>query len=235
LLAPLGEPASWPAALPLKSAQSANRCYLDCIAFAPSPTPWRRRPMTDTQQLLGKIAALRQRLAQAQGLVQAARSAATALLHGEDRVQSLEAQAAEGARAQSLLDTALRQLSGTPAAGTDGAALPAQLTSRAARLLRRAQERIGQLRGLTDEPLLSPVDHDPLAQLYRETVSMTDCVLRAVLAFPESPNIQIRLCEGLEAVLCVVAERLATITIALEQRRREATRRQALADVLGAL
>src|SRR5207248_2339655 len=96
-------------------------------------------------------------------------------------------------------------------------------------------ERVGQLRDLTDDPLLSTVDHDPLAQLYRETVSMTDCVLRAVQAFPESPSIQIRLCEGLEAVLCVVAERLATITTALEQRRREATRRQALADLLGAL
>src|SRR5437763_996427 len=76
---------------------------------------------------------------------------------------------------------------------------------------------------------------DPLGGLYRETVAMTDTVLRTVQAFPESPSAQIRLCEGLEAILNVVAERLTALTAAVAARRRERGRLEALADLLGAL
>jgi hypothetical protein len=64
---------------------------------------------------------------------------------------------------------------------------------------------------------------------------MTDTVLRTVQAFPEAPSAQIRLCEGLEAILGVVADRLASLAQALTARRREHGRIDALADLLGTL
>jgi hypothetical protein len=190
--------------------------------------------MSDTQVLLSKIAALRQRLEQAQGLIKDAGSAAASLLDGgPDPVTVLERKVAAGARQHGLLDAGLRQLPGGP--GGEGAALPAQLTARAARLLRRCGELLGQLRSLAEEPLLQQGEGDPLAALYRETAAMTDTVLRTVQAFPEAPSAQIRLCEGLEVILGVVADRLATLAGAVEGRRRDRGRLDALAALLAAL
>src|SRR5215831_7236997 len=108
----------------------------------------RKAGMTDTQVLLGKIAALRQRLEQAQGLARDADSAATALA-GETRddagrIWRLERGAASGERVAALLDGSLRQLSEAmgPSAAEDR--MPHQLTARARRLLERAQELLGQ-------------------------------------------------------------------------------------------
>src|SRR2546423_1347660 len=140
--------------------------------------------MSETQVLLSKIAALRQRLEQAQGLIDDAGHAAASLA---DPVGVLERKVVAGGRQSALLDTALRQL---PAgAGGDGATLPAQLPARAARLLKRACALLGRLRGLGDEPLLHG-DGDALAAQYRETLAMTDTVLRTVQAFPEAPSAQ---------------------------------------------
>jgi HD-GYP domain-containing protein (c-di-GMP phosphodiesterase class II) len=189
--------------------------------------------MTETQVLLSKIAALRQRLEQAQGLVQDANSAAASLLQDDDAISQLENKVQAGARQQLLLDTTLRQLPGI--AGGDGAALPAQLTSRAARLLRQSHDLLGQLRKVAEHPLLPTAPSDPLAKLYHETVSMTDTVLRTVQAFPPAPSAQMRLCEGLEAVLQVVADRLTTITGTLQEWQDALGRRQTLADLLSAL
>jgi HD-GYP domain-containing protein (c-di-GMP phosphodiesterase class II) len=191
--------------------------------------------MTETQVLLTKIAALRQRLEQAQGLVQDANSAAAAPMQTGDPALALERRVEAGARQQSLLDTTLRQIPGAPSTAGDDAALPAQLTSRAARLLRRAHELLGQLRTIADGALVSTAEVDPLAHLYRETVSMTDTVLRTIQAFPEAPSAQIRLCEGLEAVLGVVGDRLTTIVGAVHQRLRECKRRNTVAELLSAL
>jgi HD-GYP domain-containing protein (c-di-GMP phosphodiesterase class II) len=189
--------------------------------------------MSESEALLTKIAALRQRLEQAQGLVQDADSAAAALLQGDEAVAALEQKIQEGARQGALLDTTLRQLPGVVT--TFESALPAQLISRAARLLRRAHELLGQLRAIADDTLLPTAPGDPLAHLYRETVSMTDTVLRTVQAFPEAPSAQTRLCEGLEAVLGVVAERLTSMIGALDERRRLVQRSERLADLLNAL
>jgi HD-GYP domain-containing protein (c-di-GMP phosphodiesterase class II) len=191
--------------------------------------------MTETQVLLTKIAALRQRLEQAQGLVQDAKSAATALMENGEGALALERRVTAGAWQQLLLETTLRQIVGASSTTNDNAGLPAQLTSRGARLLRRAHELLGQLRTIADDALLSTAEVDPLAGLYRETVSMTDTVLRTIQAFPEAPSAQIRLCEGLEAVLGVVGDRLTIIVGAVHQRLRESKRRQTLAELLSAL
>src|SRR5262249_12068200 len=108
-------------------------------------------------------------------------------------------------------------------------------TARAARLLRRGGELLGQLRALGEEPLLQGDEDDPVAVLYRETATMTDTVLRTVQAFPEAPSAQIRLGAGLEVILGVVAGRPAFRTAALAAGRREQGRIDALADLLGML
>src|SRR5262245_18692804 len=189
--------------------------------------------MTETQVLLSKIAALRQRLEQAQGLIDDAGTAAASLLEKgpADPGTAVERKVAAGARQHALLEAHLRQLPGAGAGG-DGATLPTQLTARAARLLKQGRDLLLQLRAVGDEPLLERADRDPLAALYRETASMTETVLRTVQAFPESPSAQIRLCEGLEVVLGVVADRLAVLGSALDQRRRDHGRIETLADLL---
>jgi HD-GYP domain-containing protein (c-di-GMP phosphodiesterase class II) len=190
--------------------------------------------MSETQVLLSKIAALRQRLEQAQGLIRDAGSTAASLLEGDaEPVSVLERKVAAGARQHALLDTSLRQLAPGPAG--EGTSLPAQLTARAARLLRRGGELLGQLRVFGEEPLLEHDEDDPVAVLYGETVAMTDTVLRTVQAFPEAPSAQIRLCAGLEVTLGVIADRLASLTAAVAARRRDRGRIDALADLLGAL
>src|SRR5262249_8975652 len=144
------------------------------------------RGMSETQVLLSKIVALRQRLEQAQGLIRDAGSTAASLLGGAaDPVRVLERKVTAGARQHALLDSGLRQLAPSPAG--EGASLPAELTARAARLLRRGGELLGQLRALGEEPLLQRDDGDPVAVLYRETVAMTDPPLRTVQPFPEAP------------------------------------------------
>ncbi len=73
---------------------------------------------------------------------------------------------------------------------------------------------------------------DPLLELYRETVAMTDATLRMVQAFPDAASAQLRLCEGFEAVLGVIEERLSRITAAWEQRHKEAERIENFAGLL---
>src|SRR5260370_30177860 len=98
--------------------------------------------MSETQTLLGKIAALRQRLAQAQGLAQEAGTAAVTLA-GEDpgplaRLLTFERQVAAGTQHDLDLVGVVRAVTGPDANAP--APLPRQLTSRARRLLERGQE-----------------------------------------------------------------------------------------------
>src|SRR5262249_45757142 len=96
-------------------------------------------------------------------------------------------------------------------------------------------ELLGQLRRLADEPLLTEDAAGPLAQHYRDTAAMSDVALRTVQAFPDAPSAQLRLCEGLEAALGTVAERLAYLPAALNGRRQETDRIAALAEFLTAV
>jgi HD-GYP domain-containing protein (c-di-GMP phosphodiesterase class II) len=191
--------------------------------------------MIETQTLLNKIASLRQRLEQAQGLAQDAGASAAALLREAGPLADLQRKIEAGARQQAVLDEGLPRPVSLAKAGGDGASLPTQLTSRASRLLRRAHELLGQLRAAAEDSLMPSGADDSLAQLHRETVCMTDAVVRMVQSFPAAPSAQIRLCEGLEAVLQVVADRLAVLTATLHQWRLDFTRRNTLADALSAL
>jgi hypothetical protein len=71
--------------------------------------------MSDTQALLGKIAALRQRLEQARGLVEDAGSAAAALLErGPDPMTVLQHKVAAGSRQGELLPAPCCSCRGPP-------------------------------------------------------------------------------------------------------------------------
>jgi HD-GYP domain-containing protein (c-di-GMP phosphodiesterase class II) len=110
--------------------------------------------------------------------------------------------------------------------------LPAQLTARAGRVLRHAQELLRQLRAQGDDRQLQADETDPLAVRYRETVAMTDTVVRTVQAFPSTPSVQLRMCEGLEVILGVAADRLAGVRAVVEKRRRDHGWVQTLAELL---
>ncbi len=202
--------------------------------------------MSDTQLLLNKIAALRQQLEQVQGLVSDAGSAAASKENPDEksRLRKLQSQVAAGSHHTSLLDSALRQLK--PTVPTDLTILPKQLTARARRILERGRGLLEQLRALvgqldsepafgSEAPQLPSSAADPLALRYRETAAMAETALRMIQAFPDAPSAQFRLCEGLEAILGVVAERLATLTAAVRQRRQEACQLDTLAELLTCL
>src|SRR5262249_50782436 len=152
---------------------------------AERPASAGRKPgMLDTHKILSKIAALRQKLDVAKvpagvALPQPAAPPEEPMAPPE-RVHRLARHSAAGAQHNTLINRTAKQVPGLPAARGEGAALPAQLTARAARLLRRARELLAELRGLTDEPQLRREETEPLAVMYRETVAMTDLVLRTL-------------------------------------------------------
>jgi hypothetical protein len=204
--------------------------------------------MSDTQLLLRKITALRQRLEQAQGLVREA-GAAVAGLNGEDggggQLALLRAHVAEGGEHNALLHGAVRQVAAAVGSTEEGPPLPAHLTARARRLLERGRDLLGQLRGLADffgeaaeegdDNRRSRPEDEPLARFYRDTALMAETALRTVLGFPDAASAQLRLCEGLEGFLGVIAQRLARLTAMVADRRREAERIATLADLLSGL
>jgi len=147
--------------------------------------------MSDTQELLGKITALRLRLQQAQGLVTEAGSAVASILRdgaNPDQKQTvLERQADAASECDWQIDDALRQLS--TATEPEAPVLPAQLTARARRVLERGRDFLGRLRTLA-EGLTAPAD--ALAALHRDTAAMNETVLRMIQAFPNAPSAQLR-------------------------------------------
>ncbi len=165
--------------------------------------------MSDTKELLRKIAALRTRISQP--------VAATATL--DEKVQ-------QSARNNLLLERTL-----TPPAEKAGP-LPTRLTARGARLLQQSRDSLQTLRGLADDPLLLGDAGETLPSLHAECVALLDVVLRAVQSFPDSASVQLRQCEGLEAVLRQAETKIGVLHAALAYRRRETQRIDALADVM---
>jgi len=191
--------------------------------------------MTETRALLGKIATLRQRLDQSQKLASEATLTATTLLERGAPVSFsvLQRKADAGAEHDAALDEVVRIV-----AQPDSPALPTQLTMRARRVLERGRDLLKRLRDMADA-FASPLDAvdatplfgrtDPLTVHYRETAAMTDTSLRLVPMFPQFPSAQMHLCEGLEAMLAVIAGRLKLLTAGVETRRAENDRIKRLA------
>jgi HD-GYP domain-containing protein (c-di-GMP phosphodiesterase class II) len=201
--------------------------------------------MSDTQVLLQKIAALRQQLEEVQGLGQDAASASAGISRDAaptaTRVRRLEFQVATGSRHEAFLESTIRQLSPEPPAATT-ALLPKQLTARARRVLEqggRLLEKLRTLSTLLDLPPASdlPPDSlpDPLASRYQETTAMVHAALRAIQSLPNALGAQLRVCEGLEAIVAVVAERIQTLAAALNGRQRETFQVKTLTQLLSQL
>jgi HD-GYP domain-containing protein (c-di-GMP phosphodiesterase class II) len=196
--------------------------------------------MSDPQVLLSKISALRQRLEQAQGLVTEAGSGVVELAPGAaaGRLRKLERQVAAGFEDNAQVAGVLRQLEDTTGPAVEGRGLPAQLTARARRVLERSRELLERVRGLTEEAERGAgpgAGGKPLLALHRETAAMLENLLRMIQAFPDSPGGQLRLCEGAEAILNVVAQRVQLLAAALQRGVRERARIEALAGLLTGL
>src|SRR5437867_1640129 len=129
--------------------------------------------MGETQALLGKIAALRERLEQvrkltggtglAPSLTCPAAPAASSRPEGSEvqgRLHDLAQRINDGFRTGNLMEGAVRRLvSATVSA--EAPPLPARLTARARRIIERGRGLLGRLRTLGDEPLLQRDDSDP--------------------------------------------------------------------------
>ncbi|MCS7045614.1 MAG: HD domain-containing protein [Gemmataceae bacterium] len=185
--------------------------------------------MTDTKELLHKIAALRLRLdrdhTRGRDLVRPAettprRSDAAAML--EDKVR-------RGTAEQALLDGALRSFEAPEGLNVN---VPVRLIPRAARLLQRARDLLHGLKALADDPILGRDENDSLVELHRAAASAIEGVLRVVQALPSGPSAQLRHCDGLETILDVVADRLEILKAGMRSRSETISRTDRLADAL---
>lgn len=193
--------------------------------------------MADTQQLLNQIVALRKRLEQTRTLT---RDAVFDPPVGQEvnvpvRLEGLGEQVSAGATESAVLDSSLRQLTEPVGLVGNDVVWPERLTSRGRRILERGRDLVNRLRGLDGEPLLKRDASDPLDARFRGAVAMTDTALRMIQAFPDAPGAQLRLCEGLDVILDVVAARIASLVAILDQRRRESAWVENLAQLLTAL
>jgi HD-GYP domain-containing protein (c-di-GMP phosphodiesterase class II) len=186
--------------------------------------------MSDTRQLLTKIAALRQRLEQSPDRL----PEITPVNPAQERIRRLESRIAAGSGHGSLLEGSLRQVADPVGAIGATTVMPTRLTARAHRLLERGQELLVQLRSLADSfgATASSDPGDPLADHFRQTVAIAEAALRTVQTYPELAGVQLRLCEGLEGILGIVAERVAVLRAALAQRRRDTDRQETLTRLL---
>ncbi len=194
--------------------------------------------MTETQQLLTKIATLRQRLDQAQGLAHETGRAVVHLLSNDGAtVVDLRRQVEDGSAHDQALDVVLKPLE---VAGDAGFRLPRQMTARARMLVERGRDLLLRLRDLNevlavDQPgraIETRRGADPRLSLYRQTVALATTALRALAFLPDTATAQLPLCEGPAAILDVVLARLRTLEATVEVERAEQTRVNTLAHLL---
>lgn len=131
----------------------------------------------------------------------------------------------------------VRRLVGAPAPEPDQP-LPV-FTDRAHGLLAAAKGALDRQRAVAADPhfagLAATDPTDPLVGYHRTTVAVLDSVVRTARTFPNSPGEQVKQCDGLEALLATVRERLAVQEAALARRRADAARIDRLAGFYAAL
>lgn len=179
--------------------------------------------MTETKELLQRIAALRQRLNDAAPPAPARTSAKPA-----EPMRSLEEKAQRGARHSTLIDSTLR------ASEPSTPNMPAvRLTARGARILRGGREMLQALRKISEHAeFLSAETGDHVVDLHREATAMLETLLRTAQMFPPQVSLQLRVCEGLEVVLKEIEERLSLLCSILNERQQTTARINGLAEFL---
>ncbi len=181
--------------------------------------------------LVQRVAALRQRLEEAEPLPP--KDGAEEV--PDHPIGKLVRHQAELRHRLGEMNTDLNRMLGSPVEPREPNGLPQQLTLRTRRLLLQGRDLLDQLRGLARESLDREAPSEPLAVAYRQTVAMTELALRAVRAFPETANDQLRLCDGLEAALDTIAQRLRALQAGLQRRDQEREQVDRLADLFAAL
>lgn len=185
--------------------------------------------MSDTKSLLTRITAFRERLERTPPLLGDQGAAPAALVE----------RAARHALPPAWASSALRQIAGDTR--TDGAALagPGQILGRARRLLESARDLVAKQREITDDVFFvrlcnahTSANPDPLVDYHRQTVAATESTLRVAMGLPESAELQSRVCDGLEAMLMAIRDRLAIGSRTLDMRRKEWGRVERLARLL---
>jgi HD-GYP domain-containing protein (c-di-GMP phosphodiesterase class II) len=197
--------------------------------------------VSDTRSLLNRIAEFRKRLDAMPRLVpeplrEVGPMSVISQVNVPEQTQLERVEA--GSRTQAVLEYSLRQL-----AGVEEPTIGVPLTHRARRLLADAQGLVARLRAFSEDPLLAgpPADSEGLADLdpvvlhYRETTALVEAAVRFAGSFPVEATDQMRLCDGLEAMLDAARRRLAQLAHAIESRRADVERIDALSRFLVAL
>lgn len=172
--------------------------------------------MTDTKEILEKLARLRKRLEQTQAAlvptVPVAETGGQEVMAGTSALPRKDGPHAGSTESwhNALLNTALH---GLEADRVEAASL--RLTARARRLLQEGRRLLGEMRTLGEDPQVGGEDA-PLGEPYRAAAALLEVTLRTVQAFPTSPSMQMRLCEGLEEALRTVEERVRILAAGAE-------------------
>jgi HD-GYP domain-containing protein (c-di-GMP phosphodiesterase class II) len=188
--------------------------------------------MTSTQDLLGVIAALRQRLDQAQSLASDAGAAAASVLEraAPQRIARLRQQIGAGLELRQELRATLRA-AGYRDEGPGSTSVPAHLTSRAAHLVQQTHDLLQHLKPLAAEPLLHAEDH-PAAAHYQDTILLSELVLRILQHLPEQPSLQLRQCGGVDVLLGLIRQRFGILDSIVQRHNRNSGQRLALERIL---
>jgi response regulator RpfG family c-di-GMP phosphodiesterase len=184
--------------------------------------------MTDTKELLQRIAALRQRLNQTAEPTLPTR----ALTSAADPLRVIEERIHKGAHQSAMIDRTIQ------AAEPSAASVPSlvKLTARGARLLRHGREMLQALRKVSEHAeFQAAADDDIVADLHREAAAMLENLLRTAQSFPPTVSLQLRMCDGLEVVGREIEERIGRMCNLLAQRQEVTARINGLADYLQAL
>lgn len=177
--------------------------------------------MSDVKGLLERISAFRQRL-----------EATPRIIPEAIPIEAGDAEVPAGFR------DSLKQIAGLGNV-VEGPLPP--LTDRARELLGTAQTLLSRQKKFSQDSFVAGLNrsksaaNDPLIAYHRETVAVLDCAVRLAQAFPESPSVQLQLCEGLHGLLTHVAERLLVQERALGLRRTDESRIDRIAAVYSAM
>ncbi len=184
--------------------------------------------MTDTKELLRRIAALRLRLNAESEVSPPAESARSI------GVRELAEQVQRGATDNRLLDNTLRIADGSQA--MPAPPMSVRLTARATALLCKGRDLLSALRKIAEDADFQSVDENELlCHLHRDAMAMLDAVLRTVQRMPASVSAQVRLCDGLKNVLSDVDRRIALLSVRFGNYKRDQGRITELAEILRSL
>ena len=177
--------------------------------------------MTDTKELLRRIAALRLRL----------NSEPSPENGTADPARAIQVKLQNGAAQAAHIDGALRSALPADPGGLD--VEPVRVSGRGVRLLRKGREALHALRTIADDAdFQDPEGSGILELIHHEALAMIEMILRTVQRFPKEMSAQMRLCDGLEVVLAEVDERIDLLNVGLKQRTQTAAHVNQLAECL---